>query len=133
MTIGRPPLEITDEMIKKAENLASRGLTVIQIARCLGMGERTLYTKQNMYKHFRQAIKNGRSKGIGTIANCLFEGAKSGNVPSQIFYLKTRAGWIEKLHVVSKDSVNKEKIRKVKKTILAIKEKEKRAKNGNPA
>jgi transposase len=37
--------------------MASRGLTVAQIADCLGVSESTLYGKQNEYKEFMDAIK----------------------------------------------------------------------------
>jgi hypothetical protein len=37
--------------------MASNGLTVAQIADCLGTCESTLYGKQNEYKEFLDAIK----------------------------------------------------------------------------
>jgi len=88
-------------MIDKAEKLAARGLNVEQIAYSLGFGKTKLYREKQINEELEEAIKRGRSKGIATIANALFEGAKSGNVTSQIFYLKCRAGW--------KESENEEK------------------------
>lgn len=80
-------------MIDKAEKLAARGLTMEQIAHSIGIGYSTLYEKKQDWPELAEAIKRGQAKGIATIANALFEGAKSGNVTSQIFYLKCRAKW----------------------------------------
>lgn len=90
---GRPAIEITPEMIKKSESLAAQGLTIEQIASVLGIGERTLYEKQRQFPQLQQAIKAGQAKGIATIANALFNKAKSGDNTAMIFYLKCRAGW----------------------------------------
>lgn len=93
--VGKPPIIITDEMIDKAEAMAARGLTMEQIASCLGIGSTTLYNKCNQYPKFDEAIKHGRDKGISIVANALFENAKAGDKVAQIFYLKCRAGWKE--------------------------------------
>ena len=70
--------------------MASRGLTVAQIASCLGISETTLYKKQNEYAEFMDAIKKGRAEGINQVSNALFEKATQGNVTAMIYYLKTR-------------------------------------------
>lgn len=70
--------------------MASRGLTVSQIADCLGVSESTLYNKQEEYLEFMDAIKRGRSKGMNEITNALFEKAVNGDNTAMIFYLKTR-------------------------------------------
>lgn len=90
MTRGRPPIEITDEVCQKAESLAAQGLTMDQIASVLGMGERTIYEKQVEFPHLAQSIKDGRSKGIATVSNALFNKATAGDNTSMIFYLKNR-------------------------------------------
>jgi hypothetical protein len=92
---GRPPLVITDEIIEKAESLAASGLTMEEIADCLNMGSTTLYEKKIEYPEFAAAIKRGKSKGIGMMANNLVELAKAGNAAANIFFLKSRAGWRE--------------------------------------
>ncbi len=94
--IGRPPIEITDELCKKAESLAAQGLTLEQIAGVLGMGERTLYEKKEEFSQFSQAIKKGQAKGVAVVTNKLFEKARDGDNTSMIFYLKNRAGWKDK-------------------------------------
>mgnify|MGYP001593264100 CR=1 FL=1 len=57
--VGKPPLIITEEMIQKAGEMASHGLTMEQIASCLGMGQSTMYDKFKKYPEFEEAIKNG--------------------------------------------------------------------------
>jgi len=93
--VGKPPFEITKEIVEKAESLAARGLTLDQIANCLGIGLSTLCAKKIRYLEFEEAIKRGRDKGISIVANALFENAKAGNTVASIFYLKCRAHWKE--------------------------------------
>ena len=81
------PIEIDTE---KVEQYASQGLTVKQIADCCNCGRSTFYRYMKSNGDIKDAIKRGRSKGIETVTNALFEGAKGGNVTAQIFYLKNR-------------------------------------------
>ena len=80
----------------KTEALAAQGLSMDQIADCLGISRSALYNRMNE-EHptytvdIVDAIKRGRSKGIATVANALFQSAKGGNITAQIFYLKNRA------------------------------------------
>ena len=87
---GRPVWVPTDSICEQAREMASRGLTVAQIADCLGLGERTVYEKQKDYPQFMQAIKKGRTEGINSVTNALFEKAMAGNTACIIYYLKTR-------------------------------------------
>lgn len=87
---GRPKLTITNAMCDEAERLPGRGLTMQQIAGCLGISERTLYTHQAENSQLQQSIKKGRAEGLAEISNALFEAAKAGNVTAQIFFLKNR-------------------------------------------
>lgn len=106
-------------MIKDAEKLAARGLTMEQIAHSLGLGMSTLYEKKADFPELADALKRGKAKGIATIANCLFENAKAGNTTAQIFYLKCQAKWKEEEAVISDDS-----IAKARAEVLEIKQKE---------
>ena len=87
---GRPAWIPTDSICEQASEMASRGLTVAQIADCLGLGERTVYEKQKDYPQFMQAIKKGRAEGLHSVSNALFEKATQGNVTAMIYYLKVR-------------------------------------------
>jgi len=88
--LGRPAWIPTDSVCQEAREMASNGLTVAQIADCLGISESTLYGKQNDYKEFMDAIKKGRAEGIHKVSNALFEKATQGNVTAMIYYLKVR-------------------------------------------
>ena len=88
---GRPAYEVTEDVIKKVESLASQGLTLEQIARVLGITYKTLNEKNKQFSELSDAIKSGQAKGIATISNALFNNAKNGNITAQIFYLKNRA------------------------------------------
>lgn len=95
---GRPPWVPDETICARAFEMASRGLTVSQIADCLGVSERTVYDKQNEYPQFLQSIKRGRSFGINDVANKLYEKAMEGDNTAIIFYLKhrDRESWGEK-------------------------------------
>lgn len=104
---GRPRIDIDDAMCKKAEKLATQGLTMVQIASVLGMGESTLHEKKARFLDFSEAIKKGKAKGIASITNSLFNKALSGSETSMIFYLKNRdpENWedVQKRHYYGKD------------------------------
>jgi predicted DNA-binding transcriptional regulator AlpA len=87
---GRPSWIPNETSCNQVQEMASRGLTVAQIASCLGISETTLYKKQNEYAEFMQSIKKGRAEGINQVSNALFEKATQGNVTAMIYYLKTR-------------------------------------------
>jgi hypothetical protein len=87
----------------KVEALAARGLTLEQIAHCLGICYDTLNETKKRHADFADAIKRGKAKGISIVTNALFEQVKKGNVTAMIFFLKCRAEWKE-----AKDSANLE-------------------------
>tara|TARA_R100001460_G_scaffold32478_4_gene63695 strand:+ start:18912 stop:19400 length:489 start_codon:yes stop_codon:yes gene_type:complete len=95
--VGRPKFVVTKEMCERAEAYASQGLTSEQIALALGIGESTLYDKQNEFKEFGEAIKRGKGRGIQRVTNKLYEKALEGDNTAMIFYLKNRAGWQDKI------------------------------------
>jgi len=105
---GRPPFEITEEVLTKVEQFAAQGLTRDQIARCLGMSERTVYEKQKEFPQFLQAIEDGKAKGVATISNALFGTAKEGHFPAQRYYLQNRApeAWRDSSDIVHKGEVS---------------------------
>ena len=95
---GRPKWIPDEAICEQAAEMASRGLTVSQIADCLGVSDSTVYDRQNEYPEFLEAIKRGRSSGMDKITNKLFEKAMEGDNTAIIFYLKhrDRENWGEK-------------------------------------
>ena len=87
---GRPPFEITKEVCDQAEELASHGLTLEQIAYSLGIVYQTLNEKRKEFDELSEALKRGKAKGIKKVANALYEKATEGDNVAMIFYLKNR-------------------------------------------
>lgn len=115
--MARPAFEITDEVIKKAEEKAARGLTKEQIAECLGISYVTLNEKTKMFPEFLAAIKRGQAKGINDVANALFNSATIDmNTTAQLFYLKCRAAWRDQ------DPQDKTDNHEIKEAIKSMKE-----------
>lgn len=93
--MARPSIEITDDLIKKAEAMAAQGLTLEQVAKTLGMAYQTLNEKRKEFTELSEAIKRGQAKGIAKVTNALFNKAINGDNTAMIFYLKNRdkANW----------------------------------------
>ena len=98
---GRPKFEITPEICEQVENLSAQGLTVDQIASVLGVSRQTIYERQNEYPEFSDALKRGRGKGVANVTNALYTKAIDGDNTAIIFYLKNRAGWVDKQEIQS--------------------------------
>ena len=95
--VGRPKFEVTPEVLEKTESLMAKGLTVEQCAGMLGISTSTFYLYQAEFSEFSDTIKRGQARGIDAVTNALFENATvDRNVPSIIFFLKNRAGWVDK-------------------------------------
>ena len=95
--VGRPKFEVTEEVLARTERAMAQGLTKEQCAAALGISVSTFQLYQAEYSEFSEAIKKGEASGIEQVTNALFENATvDRNVPSIIFYLKNRAGWVDK-------------------------------------
>ena len=100
--VGRPKFEITPEVLENVENLMTKGLTVEQCSGMLGISPSTFYLHQSENSEFSDRIKAGQARGIDQVTNALFENATvDRNVPSIIFYLKNRAGWVDKQEIAA--------------------------------
>lgn len=88
--MARPSWTPDAKICKRAKNMAARGLTVAQIADCLGVCEATIYSKQKEFPEFLEAIKRGRSSGMDEVTSALYEKAINGDNTAIIFYLKHR-------------------------------------------
>lgn len=80
--------------LARIEELAANGLTQEQIAKACGIHPNNFATRKWKDDELRDAITRGQARGIGEVANALFENAtKNKNVAAQIFFLKARAKW----------------------------------------
>ena len=89
MKMGRPKWKPDQQVCSDAEEMASQGHTMSQIALCLGISERTVYERQNDFPQFMQAMKKCRAAGIEKVSNALFKKAFQGNVTAMIYYFKS--------------------------------------------
>ena len=107
--MGRPPFEVTDEVLSNVTQYMSQGLTVDQCARMLGISKSTMMLHQANNSDFSDAIKSGKVRGITAVTNTLFNKAVEGDNTSMIFWLKNRGEgeWIEK---VVTDNTNNNKV-----------------------
>ena len=121
--VGRPKFEITDDIMKKAEDYAAKGLTIDQIAAVLGISDATIYERQQEYPDFYDALKRGRATGIANVTNALYEKATvDKDLGAQVFYLKNRAGWrdrhevettVETKHVIDLTGIDNESLKQL--------------------
>ena len=100
---GRPPVVLTDEQITQVESLAAY-LTCEQIADYLGISHVTFIEIRERQPEVSLAYKKGKVKTTVDIAGSLISKARDGDTSSQIFYLKTQAGWSEKQLIETKDT-----------------------------
>jgi predicted transcriptional regulator len=102
--VGRPRFEVTPEVLKEVKEMAGRGLTISQIASCLGVSPATIYNKQSEYLEFLETIKKGKAIGLQKVTNALFENAtvERDNV-AIIYYLNNRdkENWSNKHEVAT--------------------------------
>jgi len=91
---GRPMVVFDETMTAKVEGFAAM-MTVAQMADYFGIGETTMFEVFKRQPEVLEAYKRGRASVIALVAQNLITKAKNGDTASQIFYLKTQAGWKE--------------------------------------
>ena len=89
--MARKAFVVNDTLREKARYLAGLGVRQDDIARIIGCAPKTLR------KRFRDELDRGVAEANATISGSLFGAAKGGNVTAQIFWLKTRAHWRERM------------------------------------
>jgi hypothetical protein len=90
--VGRKRIHID---LAEVERLAGLGLAQEEIALSLGISYETLRKRKNENVAFVGAIKRGKARAGGEVANALFQQALAGNVAAAIWYEKTRRGITE--------------------------------------
>lgn len=89
----KPSHEPTPERRQTVQMHATVGTNQETIARVLGIDAKTLR------KHYRDELDISRAKANATIGGALFNKAKDGDTAAMIFWMKTQAGWRERLDV----------------------------------
>ena len=86
--------------LEELYSLAKIGLSEAQVAQSLGISQSTMTRRKQSDAEFDQALKAGQQAGITAVTSALFTGATNADKPStaaQIFFLKNRARWSDKL------------------------------------
>lgn len=100
---GRPPgpvIGLTDDDYSKVEKMSGLGLNMVQIGAIIGMSKATIERRRNQDPRLREVMDRGRSMAIAKVSQVAFSMASSGKNPDMTkFYLRTQAGWSEKLHI----------------------------------
>jgi transposase len=81
---------LKEENLLLLEGWARDGLTDEQIAKNIGIGERTLYEWKEKYPQISQSLKKGKEVVDYEVENALLSSALEGNTTAQIFWLKNR-------------------------------------------
>jgi hypothetical protein len=81
---------LKEENLLLLEGWARDGLTDEQIAKNIGIGERTLYEWKEKYPQISQSLKKGKEVVDYEVENALLSSALGGNTTAQIFWLKNR-------------------------------------------
>ena len=84
-----PSFVVNEVVREKVRHLAGVGVRQDDIAKIIGCAPKTLR------KRCRDDLDRGVAEANATVSGYLFAAAKAGNVPAQIFWLKTRAHWRE--------------------------------------
>tara|TARA_R110000850_G_scaffold247014_1_gene371959 strand:- start:146 stop:502 length:357 start_codon:yes stop_codon:yes gene_type:complete len=100
---GRPAVVFSDKQIKELQTL-SAVLNKEQLADYFGISHVTLKAIEKRQPEVSFAYKKGKAKAIANIAGNLIAKANSGNIPAQMFYLKTQAGWKETTRIETTES-----------------------------
>jgi len=103
---GRPEVALTDSELQQVEKMAAY-LNKAQIAACLGIAENTFLRICKQNESVDAAYKKGKASNVGNVAAALVRNAtEKNNVLAQIFYLKSRGGWVESQPEQERPTIN---------------------------
>lgn len=127
MAKGKYEKWLKEENLLLLEGWARDGLTDEQIAKNIGIGERTLYEWKKKYPQISQSLKKGKEVVDYEVENALLSSALGGNTTAQIFWLKNRRPdkWRDK----QKEETDKTALDKLDSILKEIKEDAERSTN----
>jgi hypothetical protein len=88
--VGAAKWVVTDTGIKMVEDLTARGVTLISIAKVLGMDAATLRLVRQRQPEVEEAYQRGLAREQEALVGNLRRAADEGNIVANIFLLKTR-------------------------------------------
>lgn len=120
MAKGKYEKWLKEDNLLLLEGWARDGLTDEQIAKNIGIGERTLYEWKEKYPQISQSLKKGKEVVDYEVENALLSSALEGNTTAQIFWLKNRRPdkWRDK----QKEETDKTALDKLDSILKEIKE-----------
>jgi hypothetical protein len=92
--MARPTFTPTDAQREQVKILSACGVPQKNICQIVA-GKNKPMDEKTLRKYFSFELDNGSVLANAKVAQSLFKKAIAGNVPSMIFWLKTRAGWRE--------------------------------------
>lgn len=127
MAKGKYEKWLKEDNLLLLEGWARDGLTDEQIAKNIGIGERTLYEWKEKYPQISQSLKKGKEVVDYEVENALLSSALEGNTTAQIFWLKNRRPdkWRDK----QKEETDKTALDKLDSILKEIKEDAERSTN----
>lgn len=93
---GRPS-KYKPEFAELAMNYCLLGATDDDIAAFLHIGVRTLQDWKKAYPEFAEALNHGKQQADAKMVGAAFRNGLAGNATIQIFWLKNRLGWRDKV------------------------------------
>lgn len=93
---GRPT-KYKAEFAELAMNYCLLGATDAEVAEFLGVGVRTLQDWKQAHPDFAGAMNHGKDQADAKMIGSLYRNGLTGNVTAQIFWLKNRRAWKDRV------------------------------------
>lgn len=95
--MGNPPFVPTEQQRQEVRELATI-LNAEQIGIKLGG-----ISKATITRHFRKELEEGVTNAVALVGAKLLKQALEGDKTSQIFFLRTKGGWVQRTELTGKD------------------------------
>lgn len=101
--------KLTDEILQEIKLLGGHGATLDHIRIYYGVEKNKFYAIAEENPAILDAIFEGRTKTMFSVAGALMQKIKEGNVAAMMFWLKTQGRWCEN-HVIGLTDTPRDKI-----------------------